>query len=189
MITASIVAYHTPINELSHLLECIVHSNIDVLYLVDNSSNDSLRELSSMSRKIVYIYSDNLGFGHGHNIAIQKSIAVNADYHIVINPDMYWEGKVIEELQEFMNHHPDCGLVMPKVLYPTGEIHLILLSGFFIAVILSRVIIPRILIISLRKRLFDALDVRKVHKKPVSRLSIEQPIYRWYISRHGTKKT
>lgn len=35
--------------------------------------------------------------------------------------------------------------------------HLILLSGFFIAVILSRVIIPRILIISLRKRLFDAL--------------------------------
>lgn len=88
MITASIVAYHTPINELSHFLECIVHSNIDVLYLVDNSSNDSLRELSSMSRKIVYIYSDNLGFGHGHNIAIQKSIAVNADYHIVINPDM-----------------------------------------------------------------------------------------------------
>ena len=122
MITASIVAYHTPINELSHFLECIVHSNIDVLYLVDNSSNDSLRELSSMSRKIVYIYSDNLGFGHGHNIAIQKSIAVNADYHIVINPDMYWEGKVIEELQEFMNHHPDCCLVMPKVLYPTGEI-------------------------------------------------------------------
>ena len=93
MITASIVAYHTPINELSHLLECIVHSVLDVLYLVDNSSNDSLRELSSMSRKIVYIYSDNLGFGHGHNIAIQKSIAVNADYHIVINPDMYWEGK------------------------------------------------------------------------------------------------
>ena len=66
--------------------------------------------------------------------------------------------------------------------------HLILLSGFFIAVILSRVIIPY-LIISLRKRLFDALDVRKVHKKPVSRLGIEQPIYRWYISRHGTKKT
>ncbi len=48
--------------------------------------------------------------------------------------------------------------------------HLIVLSGFFIAVILSRVIIPRILIISLRKRLFDAPDVRKVHKKPVSRL-------------------
>ena len=92
MITASIVAYHTPINELSHLLECIVHSNIDVLYLVDNSSNDSLRELSSMSRK-VDTYRYNHSFGQCHNIAIQKSIAVNADYHIVINPDMYWEGK------------------------------------------------------------------------------------------------
>lgn len=36
--------------------------------------------------------------------------------------------------------------------------------------LLSRVIIPRILIILLRKRLFDVPDVRKVHKKPVSRL-------------------
>lgn len=122
MITASIVAYHTPTDELSHLLECVVHSNIDVLYLVDNSSNDSLRELGSISPKIAYIYSDNLGFGHGHNIAIRKSIEANADYHIVINPDVYWEGQVIEGLQEFMNQHMDCGLVMPKVLYPDGEI-------------------------------------------------------------------
>ena len=43
-------------------------------------------------------------------------------------------------------------------------------SGFLTAVILARIIIPRILIISLRKRLFDTPDIRKVHKKPVSRL-------------------
>lgn len=48
--------------------------------------------------------------------------------------------------------------------------YLILLSGFLIAVILARIIIPRILIISLRKRLFDTPDARKVHKRPVSRL-------------------
>lgn len=42
--------------------------------------------------------------------------------------------------------------------------------GFLIAVALARIIIPRILIISLRKRLFDTPDARKVHKKPVSRL-------------------
>lgn len=122
MITASIVTYHTPVGELSQLLKCVTQSNIDTLYLIDNSSNDSLRELSGMFPKVIYIYSDNLGFGHGHNIAIRKSIEINADYHVVINPDVYWEEAVIERLCEFMDEHRDCGLVMPKVLYPNGEV-------------------------------------------------------------------
>ena len=122
MITASIVAYHTPFNELSKLLDCIIHSCIKILYLIDNSSNDSLRELSNLSPKIVYIYSDNQGFGHGHNIAIKKAIEKKSDYHIVINPDVYWEGNVIETLTAYMDTHPDCGLVMPKVLYPNGDL-------------------------------------------------------------------
>ena len=122
MITASIVAYHTPLDELAHLLKCIIQSNIDNLYLVDNSSNDSLRELSNLSPKIVYIHSDNLGFGHGHNIAIKKAIEKKADFHIVINPDIYWKGNAIEALTNYMDTHPDCGLVMPKVLYPNGDL-------------------------------------------------------------------
>lgn len=122
MITASIVAYHTPVDELSHLLQCVCQSSIDILYLIDNSSNDSLRELSNSSPKIVYIFSDNLGFGHGHNIALKKAIEKNAQYHIVINPDIYWEGNVIETLSAYMDIHPDCGLVMPKVLYPNGDL-------------------------------------------------------------------
>lgn len=122
MITASIVAYHTPTDELTHLLDCIVSSNIDILYLIDNSSNDSLRELGNTSSKIVYIYSDNLGFGHGHNIAIRKAIEKKAQYHIVINPDIYWEGPVIESLAAYMNNNLACGLVMPKILYPDGGI-------------------------------------------------------------------
>lgn len=122
MVTASIVAYHTPINELSHLLDCVDRSCIDTLYLIDNSSNDILRELSDTFPSIVYIHSDNLGFGHGHNIAINKAIEKNAQYHIVINPDIYWEGNLIESLTAYMDIHPDCGLVMPKVLYPNGDL-------------------------------------------------------------------
>ncbi len=47
---------------------------------------------------------------------------------------------------------------------------LILAAGFLLALTLARMIIPRILVISLRKRLFDVPDARKVHKRPVSRL-------------------
>lgn len=42
--------------------------------------------------------------------------------------------------------------------------------GFLIAVVMAQVIIPRILLISLRKRLFDIPDERKVHTHPVPRL-------------------
>lgn len=46
----------------------------------------------------------------------------------------------------------------------------IIISAFVSAVILGRIIIPNILIISLRKRLFDVPDERKVHKRPIPRL-------------------
>lgn len=42
--------------------------------------------------------------------------------------------------------------------------------GFLMAVVLGQIIIPRILVISLRKRLFDQPDSRKVHHRPISRL-------------------
>lgn len=46
----------------------------------------------------------------------------------------------------------------------------ILIAAFVSAVVLGRIIIPNILIISLRKRLFDVPDERKVHKRPIPRL-------------------
>ena len=46
----------------------------------------------------------------------------------------------------------------------------IIISAFVSAVTLGRIIIPNILIISLRKRLFDVPDERKVHKRPIPRL-------------------
>lgn len=46
----------------------------------------------------------------------------------------------------------------------------ILLAGIVIAAYMGRRIIPKILVISMRKRLFDVPDARKVHKRPVPRL-------------------
>lgn len=46
----------------------------------------------------------------------------------------------------------------------------IVILAFISAVILGRIIIPNVLIISMRKRLFDVPDERKVHKRPVPRL-------------------
>ena len=47
---------------------------------------------------------------------------------------------------------------------------LFLSSGLLLAVVLGMVIIPRILVISHKKRLYDIPDARKVHTTPIPRL-------------------
>ena len=46
----------------------------------------------------------------------------------------------------------------------------ILIVAFMVAIVMGRIIIPKILIISFRKRLFDVPDARKVHNRPIPRL-------------------
>lgn len=122
MITASLVTYHTKPSDLIRLINCVINSNVYIFYIIDNSSNDSLREFSNISNKIKYIHSENLGFGHGHNIAIKQALQTDSKYHVVINPDIYWYDNVIEGLEKFMDNNPDCGQVMPQILYPNGDV-------------------------------------------------------------------
>ena len=121
-ITASIVTFHTKHSDLMRLIECVIKSPIEKLYIIDNSSNDELRELVENFTKIHYIHSMNLGYGTGHNVAIRKSIEDDSTYHIILNPDVYWSENVVEELFNYMNRNKECGLIMPKVLYPNGDI-------------------------------------------------------------------
>lgn len=120
MITGSIVTFHTKHDDLRRLIDCIMKSPIDQIYIIDNSSNDELRSFVQDNPKIQYIHSVNLGYGSGHNVAIKKALEVNSDYHVILNPDVYWSDNVVEELHKFMIKNPNCGLVMPKVLYPNG---------------------------------------------------------------------
>lgn len=122
MINASLVTFHTPLPELERLIKCILASSINIMYVVDNSSNDSLRSISEIDKRIKYIHSENLGYGTGHNIAIKYSLETGAKYHVVLNPDVYWSGDVIGTLSDYMESNDDVGLVMPKIIYPDGNI-------------------------------------------------------------------
>lgn len=122
MLTASIVSYQHRPGEIKRVIDCVLKSPVEILYLIDNSLNDGLRELEKLSEKIRYIHSLNLGYGTGHNVAIKDAIEKGGDYHVVINPDVYFEEGVLEKLIAYMDSDEQVGLVMPKVLYPTGEI-------------------------------------------------------------------
>lgn len=121
MTTASIVAFHTRHSDLVRLIECVKKSPIQKLFIIDNSSNDELRDFVKDNPRIRYIHSLNLGYGSGHNVALKKAIEEGAEYHAILNPDVYWYDSVIEELVAYMDSNIDCGLAMPKVLYPNGD--------------------------------------------------------------------
>ncbi|WP_278630351.1 glycosyltransferase family 2 protein [Parabacteroides goldsteinii] len=122
MITASIVSYHHRLNELKKVIDCVLAEQVDKLYIVDNSSDDRLRELEGMSDRIRYIHSINRGYGAGHNIAIQEAIELGSTYHVVVNPDIYFEKGVLKKLETYMDASSSVGLVMPRILYPDGEL-------------------------------------------------------------------
>lgn len=123
MITASIVTYNTKKNDLTKVLECLKNSSIERIYIVDNSPTDDLKTFAELSSKIYYIYGQgNIGYGSAHNIAIEKSIKFGAKYHVVINPDIYFENGTIEALAKYMDENEDNGQIMPKVVYPNGEL-------------------------------------------------------------------
>ena len=123
-INGSIVLYHDEKEKVKKTIRSFLNTNLAAkLYLIDNSSNDNLKELKNIYERIEYIFNNaNLGYGKAHNIAIRKSIDENIKYHLVLNPDIYFEEGVLEELYDFMEKNPDVGLVMPKVLYPDGKI-------------------------------------------------------------------
>ncbi len=121
MVTASVVAFHNQVNEFLKFIDGILRYSFDQLYVIDNSSNDSLRIVEKRSDKIRYIHSANIGYGGAHNIAIREAITIGAEYHIVLNPDISFDAEVISKLKEFADRNLNAGWIMPKVKYPDGR--------------------------------------------------------------------
>ncbi|MFH1612141.1 MAG: glycosyltransferase family 2 protein [bacterium] len=122
-VNISIVLYKNNKKQIQKVINMLI-KNLDInLYLIDNSPTNTLKELANIDQRIEYIFNNaNLGYGKGHNIAMQKSIKENIKYHLVMNPDVYFEEGVLTNLYEFMEKNLDVGLVMPKVFYQDGNI-------------------------------------------------------------------
>ena len=121
-LSASIVTYKNPADILAQTIHSFLSSTQDSkLYLIDNSPTDELKYLAYDPR-ITYIFnSKNIGFGAGHNISLHR-IMDESKYHLVLNPDVYFDTNVLIKLYQFMEQNPDIGLTMPKVLYPDGRL-------------------------------------------------------------------
>ena len=123
-VTASIVLYHNAIQQLAKAINSFLKIDLKVkLYLIDNSSNDDLKELESIDSRIEYIFNNaNLGYGTAHNIAMKKSIEGGVFYHVVLNPDIYFKASLLDKIFTYMEQNIEIGNLLPQVLYPDGEV-------------------------------------------------------------------
>jgi len=119
-VTASVVLYKTSEADLRAVAQSFLSSAGRIrLIAVDNSPTSVLAH-AARSVAAEYIHSEaNIGFGAAHNIAIRR-YAQASRYHVILNPDVYFSCDVIPRLTNYMDNNPDCGLVMPEVLYPDG---------------------------------------------------------------------
>lgn len=141
MITASIVTYDHHLLDIEPVLRSLFASPVDIVYVIDHSEHmfdlkaelqefasrvlqgePELRRKESMGFRLLYYTHENNGYGGGHNYAIKMAEEAGSQYHLVVNPDIWFGPEVMPELIRYMVLHPEVGQMMPKVLYPNGYI-------------------------------------------------------------------
>lgn len=124
IIHGSIVLYNTNEEMLEKAIRSFLYTdnqNNRKLFLIDHSPQDDLKKMQFLDERIIYIFNPlNPGFGSGHNLSIQESLKKGADYHVVINPDIWVDNDVIPLMVSFMEKHSDVGMLMPEILNTDG---------------------------------------------------------------------
>lgn len=139
MITASVVTYNHHLLEIEPVLRSLFASPVDLIYIVDHSDEmldlkmevqafaqkvlmgePHLREKVSQGFKMLYYPHHNIGYGGGHNFAMRMAIEEGSEFHLVVNPDVWFGPDVISEMLAYMGEHPDVGQMMPRVFFPNG---------------------------------------------------------------------
>lgn len=122
LITGSIVLFHNSKDDLIKVINSFLGSDQNVmLFLIDNSSNNELSFLSK-DRRVHYIFNnDNLGFGKAHNIAFEEAYRLNSSYHVLLNPDVFFDSKILRTLLDKSQKDQSIGLLSPKIIYPNGD--------------------------------------------------------------------
>jgi len=125
MLTASLVIYHNNEKKLEQTLSSFLQiSGKKKLYVIDNSLTNDLERLFK-HKDVIYLHTQqNLGFGRGHNYILDDIKAERSQYHLILNPDVYFDEQVVPLLIQGMKQFEKVGLIGPKIEYPNGEFQL-----------------------------------------------------------------
>ena len=120
-ITASLVLFHSAPDLYARAISSFLDGCDGTLYVVDNSAEPLQHELFQHYR-VKYLFAGrNLGFGRAHNLALDQLSSVS-DLHLLLNPDICFGPEAMEFLAKRMAEEADIGALMPRVVYPNGEL-------------------------------------------------------------------
>ena len=137
MITASIVTYNNNLLDLEGILRSLLISPVQKVWIIDHSDTftrleGELREymrkddefLKHQGRgfQLEYIQEVNKGYGSVHNVALRIAMEEGIQYHLVVNPDVWFGADVIPALWRLMEDDESVAQVMPKVLFLNGSV-------------------------------------------------------------------
>lgn len=91
--TVSIVTYKTPPEELRECLRSLSSTEVERIYVVDNSSLPALAAVCAEDPRTEYIANSNTGYGSGHNMAIRRAMEAGSEFHLVLNSDVEFEAR------------------------------------------------------------------------------------------------
>lgn len=93
------------------------------IVVVDNhSSDESLDYLKDMDQKgeIKLVEAgSNLGYGKGNNLGVAQA---QGTYVLILNPDVGVEPDTMQKMVEYMEAHPEVGLLGPQLYFFNGQI-------------------------------------------------------------------
>ena len=120
-ISGSLVLYKNKYEIFEAAILSFLQSCDGILCVVDNSP-EPLQSYLFTNERVVYIHSyKNIGFGAAHNLAFDK-VSYFSDFHLILNPDIFFEKEVIPILYQVMRRFSDIGVIMPRVNYANGEL-------------------------------------------------------------------
>jgi GT2 family glycosyltransferase len=118
----SLVTYNTSNSDILRNYYSVMNLTINCNFFVIENGPLENEIVKSQPGLIYHFSSKNLGYGAGHNVAIRKSIASGVKYHVVLNPDIYFEAADLEQMIKYMDEHPDIGHLMPRILDQSGNL-------------------------------------------------------------------
>jgi GT2 family glycosyltransferase len=121
-LSACIVTFRSNLEQVKAAVESVMRSAVPHrIHIVDNDSGpDYVAQLRQHLPCAVIESGANNGFGFGHNVGWRQ--APQADYHLVLNPDVVVHEGTLEAMVAKMDAEPEIGLLVPRVHYPDGRL-------------------------------------------------------------------
>ena len=124
-VSVIIVSYNTRDILLGCLRSVYASKCVDGLgvFVIDNSSTDTSVEAvhAAFPQCRVIANDENLGFSKANNLGLE---CAQGRYVLLLNPDTVVEPDVLQKMTEYMDKHPDVGMVSCKLVTGDGSLDL-----------------------------------------------------------------